>query len=67
MPAKNLDSYVAKIGEFYPDRVHNEPVIYRAILFAQKAQVSVERRAERALRVIRVPTVGTSTCSNVYR
>lgn len=41
-----MDSNKAEIGEFYPDLVHNEPVIYRAILFAQKAQVSVgtERR-----------------------
>lgn len=46
---KKLGLEQGKIGEFYPDLVHNEPVIYRAILFAQKAQVSVGTESRKGI------------------
>lgn len=57
------------------DLVHNEPVIYRSILFAQKAQVSVgakhqkgiscnpRKRGNERITIIHLPTLYTALSS----
>lgn len=46
MPQK---TFTMIISEAIQDPVHNEPMIYRSILFAQKAQVSVRAKHQKGI------------------